>query len=253
MWRGVLGLGLLGALAWRYVRSGATSVPTPAAPPREGSSAPPAPDASAPKHRAAAAVMQAGARIALGHELGPDELIYCLGVAKYETSYGQGWKGAGVGSNNWGSVHAKGGEPSFPWRDSHPDGRVYAQAFKSYPTPEEGAADVVRHVLKHRASVARALGPGATLWRASLAMRRTMYYGSWCKAAVAKYGASVATGKAQREPSSEGDFACEREAIGLHVWRMAKEQGPIAAALGLPLIPEGTYEEAATWYKEPNA
>ena len=174
----LLGLGLVAYYfrapltgAWHRLLDGGTGAPAAAA------AAAPAKLSDAARHQAAAAVMQEGAQKAIGRELAPGELIYCLAVASLETSYGQAWKGAGAGSNNWGAVQARPGEPSFPHSDSYSDGRRYEQAFRTYPTPADGAADVVRHVLKHRPQVAAALGPGATVWRASLAMRRTTYFG----------------------------------------------------------------------------
>lgn len=186
----------------------------------------------------------------VGREPTGAELLYILGVGKYETTWGNAWTGAGKGSNNWGSVHATGSQDSFEWTDSHSDGTRYPQKMRKYATPEDGAADLVRHIIVLRPRVADALDDsGATLWRASLAMRRSAYYGSWCLKAVQKYGKGVASVAVQKNPTSEGDLACEREAVGLHVWRMSLETRGIALAVGdLAPIPDGTYEDALAWY-----
>lgn len=177
------------------------------------------------------------------------EMLYGLGVGKYETSWGHAWTGAGKDSNNWGSVHATGSQESFDWSDSHSDGTRYPQKMRKYPTPIDGAADLARHIEVLRPRVADALDDEqATIWRASLAMRRSAYYGSWCLEAVKKYGKAVSTVAVQRNPQSEGELACEREAVALHVWRMSLETRGIAKVLVMPVIPDGTYEDAIAWY-----
>jgi hypothetical protein len=97
----------------------------------------------------------------LGLGLSPAESLFARMIAFFETNYGQGWKeGEGKGSNNWGAITIKRrSEPSddcvgaFAHKDSRFDdelGRVveYVTCFKEYPTPEEGAADVVRVALR---------------------------------------------------------------------------------------------------------
>lgn len=76
-------------------------------------------------------------------------------VAQIETSCGEGWKGVGKGSNNWGAIQ-KGswkGE-TFEYTDTHPnaDGSStrYKIAFRKYPNRMAGAADLARVVYKVR-------------------------------------------------------------------------------------------------------
>ncbi len=76
------------------------------------------------------------------------------GIGKLETQYGQGWKGAGKGSNNWGAIqYGKKPAPdghSFLYTDTHPksDGSsvAYQVYFKSYDTPLDGCIDLIRTV-----------------------------------------------------------------------------------------------------------
>lgn len=179
-------------------------------------------------------------------------LQYCLAIAWLETSFGKGWSTPeGKASNNWGSVQAKAGEPSFAWHDTYSSGEEYQQAFKTYPTPVDGAADVVRHVLLNRKSVERALSEdGASIWRASLAMRRTTYYGSWCKQAIARFGPIKQS--SQKNPQTEAELACEKEAVSLHVETVKAKLAVIVPVLGIAALPLGTYEDAIEWSKGGN-
>lgn len=84
------------------------------------------------------------------------EVQFVQAVAWLESQYGQGWKGAGVGSWNMGAVQA-GHAPcnpatSFEYTDTHPnpDGTStpYTICFRKYPGPTEGMADVARILYK---------------------------------------------------------------------------------------------------------
>ncbi len=109
------------------------------------------------------------------------QLLHAVG--QIETSCGMGWKGAGVGSNNWGAIQ-KGswrGE-TFEYTDTHPnpDGTStkYKIAFRKYPSRMAGAADLARVVYKVRKrdeSVLVAAQDGDSLGF-SQAMYETGYY-----------------------------------------------------------------------------
>lgn len=74
------------------------------------------------------------------------------GVAHLETGYGSGWRGAGVGSNNWGAIQcgSSWSGDRFSYTDTHPndDGTstTYRVDFRRYPSPVAGALDLVRVV-----------------------------------------------------------------------------------------------------------
>lgn len=104
-------------------------------------------------------------------------IVGCL-----ESHYGDGWKGAGRGSNNWGAVTASKSwrGRTFLHRDSRWDPkkkqqRTYITRFRAYDTPESGARDLhqiltgkrhgVAATLARRgqwSSISRAIGPLGT-------------------------------------------------------------------------------------------
>lgn len=200
-------------------------------------------------YKQAAATMQQAAQSELGRDLTDTELSYCLAVAKLETGFGRGWKGAMVGSNNWGAVQCSAsnqdGAGCIPYEDSYADGTKYKINFRSYATPVDGARDVIKHVMVHRPTVAKVLAsPDCTIYRASLAMRRTTYYGGFCPKTVSRYG-TMGRRTAQRNPETDAEKSCEHEAVDLHA---AKAVAPIAAelatALGTSPMVLGSYEDA---------
>ena len=208
--------------------------------------------------------MRPGLVLVLGREPAPFELVYMTAVAGLETGWGQGWKcqkdsppecaasvQAAKSSNNWGAIQAnstwKGA--TFDWFDRYPDGRLYTQKFRAYPTPAEGAADVARFIARLPKTM-EALSEGRSVYRASLAMRREKYYGSFCPKAVAKYGAGIARASVSNPDRDEGTLACEKEAVGLHANRAYGIARDLFAALEVPAVPLGTFEDAFAWYKK---
>ncbi len=205
-------------------------------------------------HQGASKVMTEAFTAEFGRAPNGDELQVLLAVANLETGYGNGWNNArcpgSQSSNNWGAVQATKSDPAqFPCTDTFPDGTSYQQGFKTYPTPVDGARDVVKHVFKHRPAVADSIADPstATIWRFSLTMRRKSYYGSWCKKTVAKYGSI--DNHAQTNPIKEADIECEKEAAGLHVDTMLAKIKEIAPSVGVSALPVGTYEDALSWYQ----
>jgi hypothetical protein len=200
---------------------------------------------------AAAIMRQAGEKV-MGRPLNDYELQVCLGVAKLETSFGK-WSGAMAGSNNWGAVQCTSrdnpGECS-PWTDSTSDGKRYDQPFKRYPTPLDGAADVVRKVFKDRKEVLAAVSSNRpTVYRFAIAMRRTSYYGSWCLKTVKKYG-STGGQQAQKNPVTEVQRSCEHEAVELYAKQVLDPiLAKLAPALGLKRLPMGDFLSARDWYE----
>jgi len=262
--RGLLSLGALGALASALVwhlrnRAGSqdssSDVPSP-----DPSSADPvnAPKTSATPqrlgaHAGAAPIMREAARAELGRDPSDFELAYLLAVAFLETSYGRGWKGAMVGSNNWGAVQcgkaAQNAPGCIPYEDSYSDGTKYAINFRSYPSAVDGARDVVKHVITNRPKTAEALRRrGGTAFDASYAMRREHYYGGFCPKATNRYGAEPAKVSLAKPDRDEGTRACEAEAVSLHANRAHGLMLEIAQALkfGAPAL--GSIDEARARY-----
>jgi hypothetical protein len=95
---------------------------------------------------------------ALAAELGRDpyaaEVYAVQAVSRLETGYGLQWKGAGIGSNNWGAITAgaKWTGDTFEHRDSYPNSQGenvwYVTKFRKYAAHEDGARDVVRFLLR---------------------------------------------------------------------------------------------------------
>lgn len=110
-----------------------------------------------------------------------NELRMLLAVALHETTFGAGWRGAGVGSFNMGAIHAtsKWTGETFEATDTAPTETggttSYAQAFKRYPNAVEGWKDLVRELYLNRSSVRRAAATGSAL-SVARAMYQTSYY-----------------------------------------------------------------------------
>lgn len=118
-------------------------------------------------------------------------------VGMLESAYGTAWKGAGVGSNNWGAIQYR--TPSqlgltAPYPPISPDGmgflytdtspqsdgtsRPYSVYFRRYTTPTKGARDLVRVVYSvagRKESVLARASAGDT-WGVSEGLYRTRYY-----------------------------------------------------------------------------
>ncbi len=212
---------------------------------------------NAERHRWARPIVSAAIKSIIGRAPSIVETQYGQAIGWLESSYGRGWgkcpckntecdMAGAAASNNWGAVQAKGGVPSFQWCDTNPDGSEYAQHFRSYDSPEAGAADMLSHIFKSRKAVADALkSEGATVYRASLAMRRTTYFGGWCPNAI-KGGAVSSYGDPKGDPKK---LACEAEAVAMHAKRAKTIIDDVAASNSDPgAMPLGTLEDAIRWY-----
>ena len=118
-----------------------------------------------------------------GHEPTPGAIKALAGVACLETSYGDGWKGAGKGSNNMGAIQAGRtwqGEV-FSYVDTHPnaDGTStpYRIDFRRYATPEDGWQDLASVVFVNRGRSSVLYAADNNDWRGvSTALHATGYY-----------------------------------------------------------------------------
>ena len=119
----------------------------------------------------------------LGGEADGEAGIGCL-----ETSYSDGWKGSGVGSNNMGAIQCGSswkGE-RFSYVDTHPnaDGTStrYQIDFRKYATPLDGWTDLckVAYVNRGRASV-RAAAIARDWYGMSKSLHDTGYYEGYGK------------------------------------------------------------------------
>jgi hypothetical protein len=104
-------------------------------------------------HVAAAAIMKKAWQMAHGRPPSDRELLFSLAWGAHEGRYGGSPPGnaeACRGSNNWGGVQETRPGEGCMASDTQPSGDRYPQAFKVYASPEEGAADLVRNLTKHR-------------------------------------------------------------------------------------------------------
>lgn len=104
-------------------------------------------------------------------------------VAWGESNYGMGWKGDGVGSNNWGAVQS-GKLPcdpatEFEYTDTNPTSSgasiPYRICFRRYPTAADGATHFIQVLYKKRPSVLAAASNGDLLG-VSTTMYDSLYY-----------------------------------------------------------------------------
>ncbi len=98
--------------------------------------------------------------------------------ALLESGYGQGWGDLCAGSNNWGAVQSHDAPPCVPgssclYTDRHADGTTYQWCYRVYPTPEAGAHDFLRTMLK--GNVVRAAASGNAM-ATSAAMHANKYF-----------------------------------------------------------------------------
>lgn len=177
--------------------------------------------------------------MAKGREPTGYELVWPGAVAAAETSFGQGWvkpNEACKGSNNWGAVQAVGSQPACQGTDTMPDRKSYAQGFRVYASPEEGAADAIKRVFASAGDGILA-NPKTTSYEFSRALRRGTYYGGWCDRAVATFGKAAAK---LGVPKNEAELACEAEAVDTHVKWMRPHVEGLSMALGMPPPPMGS-------------
>lgn len=118
----------------------------------------------------------------------PGGLQAVQAIARHESGPGYG-DGLG-GANNWGSIHCTSGPPCAETCVEHVDndatGQPYATCFRKYATPEEGARDLLRELLR-RAQVRAVLSSG-NAGAIAHAMRQTAYF----EAPVGVYATAIA-------------------------------------------------------------
>jgi hypothetical protein len=202
-------------------------------------------------HSNARPIIEAATAATLGRKARAATRQYVQAIGWLESNYGQGWKGAMVGSNNWGAVQcAAGASPCIAYQDSFPDGTTYKVSFRSYATPLEGATDLARHVVGIRPRVRQALEERSpSVFRASYAMRREHYYGGFCPVASKQYGGAIAKASFGTPDHSDGTRACAEEAITAHAKRVWADVQKIAAESGeAPALELGSYDDADRWW-----
>lgn len=205
-------------------------------------------------HKAARPVVVEALTRLLGRAPTLAEIQYGQAIGWHEGRYGRGWKGAMVGSNNWGAVQCAKNSTAdcTPYEDSYADGTKYEVSFRRYATPTEGAQDMLRHVFIRRPNTARALSDGdATVFRASYAMRRERYYEGHCPQAKKRFGAQAVRASLGSPDRDDATRACAEEATRVHAKLSASVIATIAGACGDPgALRLGSWEDADTWYRK---
>ena len=97
-------------------------------------------------------------------------------IGRFEGRYGSGF---GPGVNNWGAIQCQQRPPCDPTKcvehiDTHADGSTYGACFRRYPTPVDGAADLIRELYR-RPGVPEAMRAGDAS-AVARAMRATGYF-----------------------------------------------------------------------------
>lgn len=135
-------------------------------------------------HQTGREELREGLRIAAGDDYEPPlEMLQTLGaIADLESSYGRGWSGQMVGSNNWGAITCPGYNKETgtcppgcsPNKDSSPYSGEYVTCFRRYASPADGAAGLIT-LLSKWPEVIAAIESG-NLDEVSWTMRQRNYY-----------------------------------------------------------------------------
>lgn len=202
-------------------------------------------------HAQAARYGEAALRERLPNDVSRPVRQALCGVGKIETGYGDGWRGAGAGSNNIGADQS--GHPpcnpatSFLYRDTHPnaDGSstTYEICFGKYATPEKGWGRLVHVMYEQRPSVLREAENG-NLYGVSYELRQTKYYEGFGKTQAdrinnhykALLGAVKSAATALGEPMPDGTPTT--------VQKIARIFGNIFNAPKKPRLERGSHGEA---------
>lgn len=128
--------------------------------------------ASAAMHQKARELASQAFLAQFGRAPTPNELRILQAVSLFETTYGAGWHGEGVASNNMGAIT---GSPGFTYRDSNAAGEWYTTTFRAYSTPLEGWTDLVHELFVRRPKVYEAAKSG-DIAGVAREMRATGYY-----------------------------------------------------------------------------
>jgi hypothetical protein len=216
-----------------------------------------------------------------GRELTDVEFQFALGVGYHEGRYGTSNPSnmnnlVKVGQSgpfkflNWGGVQCGAirppGTECLSAKDFLPSGKPFSVSFVAYPSSEEGAADMLRNILKYRELTGKLLAQGAaendepgkkvdkaTFYRVLYVMRREKYFGGFCEEAKLKYGAAVVNQSLQFPDSDEGCKACAKEAVEgyFKAIMVGLNQALASNCLNMPFaMPMGTYRDAHAWYQK---
>ena len=115
-------------------------------------------------------------------QLGLHAVRHLAGIGWLETRYGNGWSGAGVGSNNIGAIQAGSSwaGDTFEYTDTrpNPDGSStpYRVRFRKYPTLEAGWRDLARVAYAGSRHCVRVAAERGDTYSVSQYLHETRYY-----------------------------------------------------------------------------
>lgn len=207
-------------------------------------------------HKAMRPIILDAFRLA-GQTATPAAIQYMSAVAWLETRDGTGWPPNMAQAHNWGAVQCdtkkEGPETCIPHKDHTSGGDEFSVGFRRYPSDVEGAADVVKHIFKHRPRTAAALAEAnPSIYRASYAMRREKYYGGICTTPM-KDGRTTkqeANDSFAHPDATPGTRACAEDNVGQHARIVLRNAKAVAQTLGEPLaLRLGTYADADSWWR----
>jgi hypothetical protein len=162
------------------------------------------------------------------------ELQASQAVARFEGGYGLGWPSSvQPPPHNWGAIQcghtAPCGAGCFEHGDSHADGSSYRGCFRRYPTPVDGAADLLRELYR-RPGVPEAMRAGDPA-----AIARAMRVSGYFEAPASRYADAIdrnaqAVASSLGEPLAVGVSAPSSRGSGPAWWAWGAAAAALVAA-----------------------
>ena len=152
-----------------------------------------------PSHAYARPIVMAAVAAVVGRTPTIREVQAVQAVCYLETRYGTAVSPDGVGKNNWGNYHWVDGRGNgraigyYQGKDATSRGVPYAQKFRAYATPIDGAADVAGFL--NGCGALRAAEQSGNIWEVATSMRKGRYYGDQQtpdEPQIARYGGGLA-------------------------------------------------------------
>lgn len=205
----------------------------------------------AAQHRAARALFEKAWRTkqashGLPEPTGP-MLQLVAAVSALETSYASpaAWaknSPSMASSHNYGAIQCKtaSGPECVTATDHRQDGTPYQWGYKTYPSADAGAEDLIVHLAGAKRHSRPPLLEPLSVSGFAAGMYQDSYFGGTCPDALATYGKAAGrqTSQATHAPATTpGGIACDAEAQKRYAARLKLFADEIAAAMGEPTIP----------------
>jgi len=205
----------------------------------------------AAQHRAARALFEKAWRTkkaSLGLPEPTGQMLQLVAaVSALETSYASpaAWAKntpAMAGSHNYGAIQCKtaSGPECVTATDHRQDGTPYQWGYKTYPSADAGAEDLIVHLAGAKRHSRPPLLEPLSVSGFAAGMYQDSYFGGMCPDALAMFGkiAGRQTSQATHAPATTpGGIACDEEAQKRYAARLKTFTDEIAAAMGEPSVP----------------